>query len=332
MTVQDLYDKINALQAAHLDALDAEAKANYLARRRDILAATKEVWDAASIKAKLDPSIGNVMYVSKAEATKYGRLEKLNDLVTEQAKLAGKVDISNLEKGGIKIYETGYDGYAWAYSQGYELPITGGAKVKLVAAALYDDFYGATFDYTVRKNLSAWPSDIMGRITRALNQGRGYGDIAAQIKASTDTVYWKALRLARTEGGRIQSQAYVDSLALLDEVGAQHEQMWMHQIRGASKSYEPRESHIDMDGVMADERGVFHLPSGATGTAPRMTGNAADDINCSCVSVTIINGEKPTERRVRGEGIVPFETFREREARGGNIPILDVRNARRGIK
>jgi hypothetical protein len=169
-------------------------------------------------------------------------------------------------------------------------------------------------------------------MTRELNQGHGFGTIAGKIAESTDKEYWKALRVARTEGGRIASQASLDSLALLDEVGAEYGQIWVHKIEGKSKSYEPREDHIDMDGEPADKNGVFHLPNGHAGPAPRMIGYPEDDINCSCFAVTIINGEKPSERRIKGAGIVPYETFREHEARGGNIPTREVRNARRGIK
>jgi hypothetical protein len=332
MTAQALNDQISALISANLDAMDELTKANYMARRRSILMATRDLWDAAAVDAHLDATVGNMVYVSKSEAMKYGRIEKLNDLLTEEAKKASIIDISNLEKNGIKIYETGYDGMAWVYAQGYGLPITGGARVKLVAAALYSNFYGASFDETIKKNLSRWPVDTMGGVQRALNQGWSYGKIAAQIKDETNKQYWKALRVARTEGGRIQSQAYLDSLALLDEVGADYSTMWVHQIRGASKSYEPREDHIDMDGRESDKNGVFKMPSGFSGPAPRLIGNPGDDCNCGCECVTLIGGEKPTARRVRGEGIVSFETYRERQARGGTIPILDVRNARRGIK
>lgn len=345
MTAQDLFDEIQELIAEQIKEAEAATKANYLARRKAIIEAARSVYDSATIKAHLDPGVGNMVYVSKAEAMKYGRMAKLNDIVTEEAKLAGMTDISNLEKSGVKIYETGYDGYAWAYSQGYGLPITGGAKVKLVAEALYSDFYGASFDKTIKKNLKNWPDDIISMMTREMNQGHGFGQIAAKIADSTNKQYWQALRVAKTEGMRIGSQADLDSLALLDELGVEYTKMWTHKIEGASKSYEPREDHISMDGVMADENGIFHLPNGATGPEPRLTGDPSQDCNCSCFSVTVINGEKPSERRITGGSkivdgkriylpseIIPYETYRERIARGGTIPVREIRNARRGIK
>lgn len=324
MTVQDLYNQINDLIDVELSKLDSLTKANYMARRAAILGAVRDLWDVAAINPRKDDMIGNVVYVSRAEAFKYGRMDKLNALVNEQAKLGALTDISNLEKQGVKIYTTQYDGYAWAYSQGYALPITGGAKVPLVAEALYSDFYGAAFDVTVRKNLGQYAEDIISTVTRGLNQGNAYSKIAKALTEVTDRSYSNALRVARTEGGRIQSQAYIDSLQLLDEVGAEYGKMWQSTIDS-----DTRPDHVSMDGEEADKDGIFHLPSGATGPAPRMTGSASQDINCRCTSVTIINGEKPTERRVRGEGLQPYETYRQRLDRGGDIPVNAVRKARK---
>lgn len=324
MTAQDLYDQINNLIDAELSKLDSLTKSNYMARRAAILGAVRDLWNAAAINPRKDDMVGNIVYVSRSEAFKYGRMDKLNALVNEQAKLGALTDISNLEKQGIKLYTTQYDGYAWAYSQGYALPITGGAKVQLVADALYSDFYGASFDATVRKNLGQFAENIISTVTRGLNQGNAYSKIAKALTEVTDRSYSNALRVARTEGGRIQSQAYIDSLQLLDEVGAEYGKMWQSTVDS-----DTRPDHVSMDGEQADKDGVFHLPNGATGPAPRMTGSASQDINCRCTSVTIINGEKPTERRIRGDGIVPYETYRERLARGGDIPVREVRGSRK---
>jgi len=325
MTVQSLLDEIEALIEKELDSLDALTKANYLARRKAILAGTRDLWDLAAIPAKKDATIGNVTYVSKAEAFKYGRMDKLNDLITEQARLGAMVDISNLEVGGVKIYATQYDGYAWAYKEGYGLPLTGGVKIPLVSEALYDDFYGKAFDQTVRDNLGSYADNVLSTVTRELNQGSSYAKIAEKLTGVTDKAFNKALTVARTEAGRIQSQAYVDSLLLLDDLGVKYGKMWLSTVDSKT-----RPSHIAMDGEEADKDGVFHLSDPqATGAAPRMTGVGSHDINCRCRAVTIIDGVKPSERRIRGEGIVPFETFKERLARGGSVPVSAVKKARK---
>lgn len=323
MTAADLFKKIDKLVESYIAAMEKAERAIYMANRTAILEATRKVWDAAAVAPAKSAEVGNVIYVSRAKAFQYGRMDKLNDLISEEAKKAAIADISNIEVNGVKIYATQYDGYAWAYSQGYALPITGGAKVKLVADALYSDFSGMAFDERVKKNLGVYADDILGTVTRGLNQGSSYQKIAKELAQSVDRQYKSALVVARTEGGRIQSKAYLDSLALLDEVGAEYGKVW-----DATIDDKTRADHQQMDGKMADSDGVFHLPDGSTGPAPRMTGSARNDIQCRCAAVTIINGQKPTERRIRGEGIVPYETYTERLARGGEIPLRDVKKAR----
>lgn len=323
MTAADLFKKIDELVESYILAMEKAERAIYMANRTAILEATRKVWDAASVAPAKSAEVGNIVYVSRAKAFQYGRMDKLNDLISEEAKKAAIADISNIEVNGVKIYATQYDGYAWAYSQGYALPITGGAKVKLVADALYSDFSGMAFDERVKKNLGVYADDILGTVTRGLNQGSSYQRIAKELAQSVDRQYKSALVVARTEGGRIQSKAYLDGLALLDEVGAEYGKMW-----DATIDDKTRAMHQQMDGVMADKDGVFHLPDGATCPAPHYTGVAHHDIHERCMAVTIINGQKPTERRIRNEGVVSYETYTERLARGGEIPLRDVKKAR----
>lgn len=323
MTAADLFKKIDELVESYIVAMEKAERAIYMANRTAILEATRKVWAAAAVAPAKSAEVGNIVYVSRSKAFQYGRMDKLNDLISEEAKKAAISDISNIEVNGVKIYATQYDGYAWAYSQGYALPITGGAKVKLVADALYSDFSGMAFDERVKKNLGVYADDILGTVTRGLNQGYSYQKIAKELAQSVDRQYKSALTVARTEGGRIQARAYLDSLALLDEVGAEYGKMW-----DATLDDKTRPMHQQMDGEMADKDGIFHLPDGATAPTPHYTGVAHHDINERCVAVTIINGQKPTERRVRGEGIVPYETYRERLAHGGEIPMRDIKKAR----
>ena len=106
MTAADLFKKIDALVEAYIADMEKAERAIYLANRNAILSATRTVWDAAAITPKKDADIGNVAYVSRAKAFKYGRMDKLNDLVGEEAKKAAIADISNIEVNGVKLYTT----------------------------------------------------------------------------------------------------------------------------------------------------------------------------------------------------------------------------------
>jgi hypothetical protein len=207
----------------------------------------------------------------------------------------------------MRVYELEHNGMAWVYNQAYGLPITGGVKVPLVAQAVYSDFYGRDFVKTLQKNWAAYADNILALANRELNQGASYSQIAKGIVDLSNRSYADSLRVAATESHRIQTMAFEDSLGLLDEAGADYGKAWSAAIDDRT-----RQDHVDMDGVEAADDGIFTLPDGSTGPGPGLTGSAAQDINCRCSAVAIIAGQRPTERRIRGEGIVPFETFSER--------------------
>jgi hypothetical protein len=320
MTAADMYAQIDALVEAAFAHTESLTTAEYAALRQKVLEATKSLWTVASIDPYLDETIGNMMYVDKAAAFKYGRFDKYSAYVKDEVRKQAILDMRNTEALGIDVYTTEYNGAAWVYQQGYGLPVTGGVKLPLVAKAVYSDFYGKTFAKTIKANLGKYAQTIIDATMRGLNQGHAYSKIAEVITEETNKAYNRAIVVARTEGGRIQSMAYLDSLGLLDATGTPYQKRWSSAIDNRT-----RESHIEMDGKYADKHGIFELPSGATGPAPRMTGSASEDIQCRCSAETIIDGVAPTERRIRGEGIVPYETFKQRLARGGAVPVTEIR-------
>lgn len=306
-TVADMYKALDALIAAEMKAADRALAAAYIERRKALLAAVQELWNKAAVTPHLDATVGNMVYVSRAEAAKYGRLEALNALINENHRLGALTDISALEVNGVKLYTNNYYGYTWIYEEGHLLPITAGAPVKLAAKAVYSDFSGATAAARVRANLGKAAEDILSTVTRGLNQGNAYGITAQAITDQMDMEFARALRIAHTESHRIQNQAYVDGLGMLDKAKVPYEKEWFKLANGPGK--DNREDHFEMNGKVADENGIFHLPSGATGPAPGLTGSAKEDINCGCSVITIIDGQRPEEVRLRDEGFVPYDQY-----------------------
>jgi hypothetical protein len=78
-----------------------------------------------------------------------------------------------------------------------------------------------------------------------------------------------------------------------------------------------RDTHAAMDGQIADAEGYFHSPAGGRAKYPGGFGIAKEDCNCRCALVARPKGTKPTVRRIRGEGIVTYKTYKEwKEAQG----------------
>jgi hypothetical protein len=285
--------------------MDRAARELYMQTRRELQAGARELWSKAAVAPSKDGAVGNIRYVSRVEANKYGRLTRLTERTHGVIRRGLTADISRVSRYGRRIYEAEHQGWAWVYNQGYALPVTGGIRVPLMSAAVDSDFYGRTFRDTLSINWSGFEDDITGLIVRDFNQGLSYTRVADSIEELTNRSYNSSLRVARTEAHRIQSMAYIDALLLLDDVGADYGKMWIATIDDRT-----REDHLEMDGQLADSDGVFTLPNGATGPAPGLTGDASTDINCRCSAITLINGETPKQRRVDGE-VIPFTTWRK---------------------
>ena len=305
--MSDLNETIRGLVDTEILIAEREIRRSIIEQRQAVLVRTRELWEKAEQKPRLNTTTGNVAYVSRSEAMKYGRFEKLTEEMHGIRRVGALSDISTIERAGVKVYEAEFYGNAWVYREGYGLPITGGVQVRLIAQALYSDHSGGKFNDRLRINWSTWEQEILQSVTRGLNQGLSYSAMAEEITKITDRQYWRSLRVARTEASRIQSQAHLDADDLVNELGIENRKRWIATIDDRT-----RDNHADMDGEYADKNGIFHLPGGASGPAPGLTGVASEDINCRCNYILEFPDiEPPEERRIRGEGIVPFRTFFE---------------------
>lgn len=313
MTLQGLYNQIETLIEAEYKAMGKAALVSHIARRRAIQEAIAALWVSAAVDPQLDATVGNVIYVSANKAKQYGRLKRLDETVAGIVKVGAITDIRDIEIHGRNIYQLAFEGYAWVYNKGYGLPMTGGAKVKLVGEALYSDFYGNAFPDLLKKNWSTYYDDIMGAVNRGLNQGIGYKKIAKQVQELANTNYKKALRIAATEGHRIQTQAYLDNTTVLERTGVPFKKRW-----SAASDSRTRPDHVSMNRKYADKKGIFHLPDGSTGPAPGHTGSAKQDIACRCVAVNEIDlPEIPIEHGTKFEPSKPIPIEKIRKVKNG---------------
>lgn len=121
-----------------------------------------------------------------------------------------------------------------------------------------------------------------------------------------------AMTIARTETLRasgLGNQVAYDQAA---EKGVRIRQVW-----DATLDSRTRPEHARMDGrVRNEETGMFDTPWGSA-PGPRRSGIAGQDINCRCAVRPEIEGYTPEVRRIRGEGLQPYQTFEQWARRNG---------------
>lgn len=121
--------------------------------------------------------------------------------------------------------------------------------------------------------------------------GKGYAYVAKRIEDMTESDYKRAMRIARTEGGRAQSKSTQMAYEDAQELGINLKKRWV-----ASLDDRTRASHQELDGQTVNVDEDFTSSSGAKGQAPRLMGQASEDINCRCTTISIVDDYAPELR------------------------------------
>lgn len=172
---------------------------------------------------------------------------------------------------------------------------------------------GKRFSTRLYQNRTKLAEQVTQSMLQGATNGHGYSKIAKQIGELTEADYKKALRIARTEGGRVQSttkqRAYEDA----KEMGVDIQKQWMSTLDSKT-----RHQHQVLDGQVVDIEAEFTSPSGSKAKGPRLFGIAAEDIHCRCTTSTVVNGISPELRRDNEtKEIIKYTNYNEwAEAKG----------------
>ena len=119
---------------------------------------------------------------------------------------------------------------------------------------------------------------ISAEVTRGIASGLSYHDIARNIDNVSNTTYYNAVRIARTEGHRIQQASTKDAQQKSKSKGADVVKQWDATLDGKT-----RDSHRRVDGEI---RELDELFSNGLDYPGDPKGSAKEVINCRCVSLT----------------------------------------------
>lgn len=143
----------------------------------------------------------------------------------------------------------------------------------------------------------------------AARTGKSYAVAAKRISDLTEADYKKALRIARTEGGRVQSITKQRSYVEAKKKGVDLQKQWLSTL-----DKKTRHSHQTLDGQVVEIEEQFESEDGYLADGPRLFGVAKEDIHCRCTTITVVNGISPELRRDNDEDereTFPFKNYDE---------------------
>lgn len=173
-------------------------------------------------------------------------------------------------------YQNGYIGSMYEIAQQgipVTVPIDHAQVVKAVKtnAKLSRNLYSHMGKY-----LAPLKKAVTQELSRGLASSMHWQDIARNIEDRSRIGFSNAVRIARTEGHRIQNAAGLDAAKAAKGKGADIVLQWDATLDGAT-----RDSHRKLDGQIVEVGEKFHVGN-RKADAPGHFGRPEEDINCRC--------------------------------------------------
>ena len=253
-----------------------------LDNEKEVLEALKKNYQDAleEIKGKIamllgrqDADMMHVIYQVEYQEALKTQIEGILDMLQAN-------EFETISEYLTKCYEEGYLGAMYSMQeQGVPLilPIDQKQVVKAIQhdTKLSEDLYAS-----LGKDIQTLNKQIAGEISRGISVGKMYSEIAKDINGYSRIGMNNAMRIARTEGHRIQSQANYDAQVKAKSKGADIVKVWSSALDGKT-----RNAHFKLDGQRKEVDEPFKYGR-YTAMFPGEFGVAHLDINCRCRAIT----------------------------------------------
>ena len=272
--------------------------------------------------AQLYETFLTVAEPTKAQLTQFMRLSGIEkEIVTIMRPYLTQNEalIKDMSMLGI---DTGYFNSAWAIDQASGVSLNWSMisdNAVRAAAGLgggIGNLTGLMTDYEVKQHQKLlddafvnYDKDTVKWIGRDIRTGIIQGDSVQTISKrlrdnALTSSYNSAMKITRTEVLRATGLGQQIGYDEARDFGVNVNEVW-----DATLDSRTRPEHGASDGLVKDNvTGFFDVAWGQV-AGPRRSGIAGQDINCRCFAVGEVEGYSPELRRIRGEGLQPYQTF-----------------------
>lgn len=173
-----------------------------------------------------------------------------------------------------KCYEEGFIGTMYDL-QGQGIPLCFPIDQEALVRAVQTDSKISQGLYTrLGEDVDVLKKKITAQVSRGISTGMSWQQVAQQLSNYTNIGYNNAVRIARTEGHRVQVQSAMDACYKAKDMGADVVKQW-----DASLDKRTRDSHAKVDGEIRELDKPF---SNGLMFPSDPNGGAAEVVNCRC--------------------------------------------------
>lgn len=197
----------------------------------------------------------------------------LNDATKKQIEITSKSIKENFKvnyEGIQKVITNALD-----TSEGFAL-----LNIDKVNAAVFNKYSQINWQSKAITNTIKAEETVRSAITQGIIQGQNYSTVAKKISETLNVEASDAMRIVRTENLRATSEArklsIEESTDAAERLGYTPVKIWN------TSGVNTRDDHEALDGVAADENGMWTFPDGTVTEGPGLSGEPSQDINCRC--------------------------------------------------
>ena len=298
------YEKqVNKILLKHEEKILKNLEIAYSKALADIKKTIKEL--KQSISQLKETGAKQSLINSKIYQLEYQELLKTQ--INASLDLLSQKNITNVTEFLQKMYKDSYLGNIFNLQAFYEIPIYAPINAKQLVKAIMTDTAGLKFSERLYVDIDNLKKQVIAEISRGIAQGNSYIEIARNISKIAQISFNNAYRIARTEGGRISSQAQLDSMQESINEGADLLKRW-----DSTLDIKTRQTHLELDGQIVEYNEYFRSNVGEV-FAPHHFGIANQDINCRCRLSSIPRWDLYDKNSTRKDNItgeiIPYRTY-----------------------
>ena len=294
MTAKQLAAQVERMQAKAVGRTEKEIVAIYAAVRDEMRLELAKTYERYSIDGKL----------TTGQMTKYNRAVNLEKELTSKLAAADRKVIAVNNRLTAEQYGAAFFGNAWAIDMELEARVKWGKIADSAVRAAVENPMREIADSRLR---TSGRQKIRTAIAGGLARGDSYAKMATELRGAITGSRVAAVRIARTEAHRAQSLGTIAAYDKAATLGIAGNEYWVATVDGRT-----RDRHGDLDGKAKNlEHNGWYAGNGVWTRGPSLSGIASFDINCRCRVEYRVNNEAPSVRRIRGRGVVPYQTYED---------------------
>ncbi len=175
-----------------------------------------------------------------------------------------------------KSYQNGFIGTMYSIKkQGIPLVIPMDEE-QIINAIVHQSKISGSLYKSLGQDISSLKKRISSEVSRGIANGFSYSEISRNINNTSQIGVNNAVRIARTEGHRIQGQSQLDACYKAKEKGADVVKQWDASLDGRT-----RKSHRKLDGQIRELDEYFEVDGKKAKTSGQFN-RPEEDINCRC--------------------------------------------------